>query len=96
MNIEAPLDSETSFIALANTLGHSVLIETLRMASYFISHSNGVTNHYRVTRLYFNEAKSCYYFVQGTGLQSIIDRFGMAYNADSIRDGFNYYIRKSI
>lgn len=93
MNTEGLLDSETSWIAVANTMGHAVLLETLRMANYYAHHSNGAASNHKVWRLHFNEAKSCYLFVQGTGLQVILNRFGLAYDPDKIKSLFNYYLR---
>ena len=95
MNTEGLLDSERSFIAIANTMGHSVLIETLREAFYYVNHSNGTGFKCRPTQIRFNESKACYFFVQGTGLQTIIDRFGMLYDGENIRDRFNYLVRHS-
>lgn len=93
MNTEAPLDSQIrNLVAYANTLGHSVLIETLKMAAYYLNHSNGTIQ----TKVFqFTEAKSCYMFVQGTGLNALINHFGMDYDPETLRDGFNYCVRRS-
>jgi len=81
-----------SFLAIVNTLGHSVLIETLKMAAFYVSHSNNSPNS-RMQNLQIREGKMCYAFVQGTGLDILINRFGMSYNSDYIRDQFNYLVR---
>lgn len=93
MIMKEPLDSELNFIALASTIGHSVLIETLKMAAYFATHSNHSLRNVANFNGRMKEASYCFAFVQGTGLELIINRFGLAYNPDAIRDGFNYYVR---
>lgn len=95
MNTRVPSDSgPPEFWAIVNTLGQSVLLETLKMAAYYISHSNGNTRRHDFT-VHMSEASSCYAYVQGTGLQILINRFSLAYDADQIRESFNYYIRRS-
>lgn len=87
--------SQNEWIALANTMGHAVLIETIKMAAYYVNHSNGLSRYGLNTRTHIHEAQTCYAFVQGTGLHSIIMRFGMSYDADQIKNLFNYCVRKS-
>ena len=85
-----------SYIAFANTLGHAVVIETLKMAAYYLSHSNGLGYKSYNVRTTMSEAKSCYLFVQGTGLEVTMERFGLNYDTGKIKNMFNYLIRKSI
>ena len=66
-----------------NSLGLSVLASTLRSAALFVSRSNVNINKVR-------ECHNSFVMVQGTGLKVLIDRFGLNYDAESIRDGFNY------
>lgn len=94
MNTGELLASNISYIAQINTLGHAVLIETLKMAAYYVSHSNNANT--RNLKTYLSEAKSCYMFVQGSGLELTLNRFGMDYNAGKIKSLFNYLIRQSI
>ena len=85
----------SAFIALANTMGHSVLVETMKMAAYYVQHSNGVFKGQAFIHRHMKEAKSCFLFVQGTGLEVIINRFGMSYDSEALKHGFNYYLRHS-
>lgn len=75
-------------------MGEAVLIETLKMAAYYVNHSN-ITIKSRPWRINFSEAKSCYLFVQGTGLNVLLSRFGLNYDAEKIQDNFNYCVRRS-
>jgi len=84
-----------SFIAIANTMGHSILIETFKSAAYYLNHSNGLSAGTKYSYYNMKESQSCYLFIQGTGLDILIHRFGMSYDADSLRDTFNYCVRKS-
>ena len=91
-----PFDSQVNrLVAYANTLGHSILIETLKMAAYYLSHSNGLQSGFALPKFktYMNEAKSCYLFVQGTGLELTLNRFDLNYNAERIRTLFGYMVR---
>ena len=99
MNTTGLLPSEITYIAQVNTLGHAIVIETLKMAAYYLNHSNGLSSylHYpKNFRSEMNEAKSCYLFVQGSGLEVTLNRFDLSYNADRIRTLFNYLVRHSI
>jgi len=93
--MKEPFDSSSeSWLAIVNTMGHSILIETIRSAAFYLVHSNGVPKT-RVQVTQFREEKSCYAFVQGTGLNTLLNRLGMSYDADAIRDTFNYCVRHS-
>lgn len=76
-------------------MGHAVLIETIRMAAYYVNHSNGCEVGTTIRLSKIKEAQNCYAYVQGTGLQMIVARFGMDYDTDRIRDTFNYCVRRS-
>lgn len=92
-------------ILMTNTLGESILVETLRSAAFFITRSgNQVTFSSSGTGYYekygkryyhrvFLEAKECYFFVQSTGLDLLIQRFNLDYDPDELRKGFEYYVR---
>lgn len=84
--------SDMVMILLTNTLGQSILIETLKSAFFFITCSNNVPKHFR-DRPLFEESKACYFFIQGTGFDELISSYYLDYDPDSIRDGFNYYVR---
>lgn len=83
-------------LVLTNTLGESVLVETLKSAAYFVMHSaNFQTKRYE-TKNNFLEARYCYFFVtQGTGLERLIQRFHLGYDPDALRSNFQYYLRHS-
>ena len=95
MRTTEPLASN-NYIATINTLGHAVLIETLKMAAYYLSHSNGLEHRGINFKATIKEAKSCYVFVQGTGLDVTLNTFGLNYNAGRIKELFNYMARQSI
>ena len=78
-------DNDLIKFMIMNTIGESVLIETLRSAAYFVTRSS---NGQR-----FNESSACYLFVQGTGLDVLIQRFHLDYDPEKIRDTFNYCVR---
>ena len=84
-----------NYIAVVNTMRHAVLIETRKMAAYYINHSNVILDCPRRIKNYINEAKSCYLFVQGTGLQVTMNRFYMNYDSEKIKHLFNYMVRHS-
>lgn len=81
--------------AVVNSLGNTVIIETFKAAAFYISHSSGVEGHSRSFLMQFREAQECFIFIQGTGLDILINRFGLAYNPDNLRDTFNYCVRRS-
>jgi hypothetical protein len=92
VNTEAAFDSQVrNLVAYANTLGHSVLIETFKGAAYYVNHSGGS----RSKVMSLGEARSCYLFVQGTGLSVLLNHFGMDYDVDRLRGIFNYCVRHS-
>ena len=92
-----PSDSQINeHFAVVNSMGRTVLIETFKMAAFYVQHSGpNQQGHSRMFVAQMREAKSCYAFVQGTGLQLLINNFGMAYDAEKFQDTFNYCVRKS-
>ena len=92
--MSAPLDSQiNNHFAVVTSMGQAVLIETIKAAAFYVTHSDGAHTKSKVMSL--KEASFCYAFIQGTGLQILINRFGLAYDADKIQDTFNYCVRKS-
>jgi len=81
--------------AIVNSLGRTVLVETIRMAAFYVHHSGSYLGHSRSFVMDIKEGKSCFVFVNGTGLQLLINKFGLAYDAEKIMDTFNYCVRKS-
>lgn len=78
-----------NYIAQINHIGHAVLEETLRSAALYLVHSNQPISKVREIKEY----KDCYLYIQGTGLEIIINEYYLNYNAETIRKGFNYYVR---
>ena len=95
MNTRVPLDSSPEWWAIVNTLGQSALIETLRMAAYYVTHSNGIQTKSHMFTIEIKEARSCYFYIQGTGLNMLLEKFNLDYDPDRIRESFNYCVRKS-
>lgn len=81
------MDQQLIKVMLLNTLGLSILAETLIGAEKFICSSSSNSRMY--------EYKQCYAFVQGTGLDILLDTYHLGYDADSLRSGFNYYLKKA-
>lgn len=76
-------------VLLANTLGLSILTETLRSASFMFFHSNnGVHEHSQSQKQKLRESYRSFAFVQGTGLDVLLDRYALAYNANLLREAF--------
>lgn len=81
---------------LMNTLGESILVETLKSAAFYITRSGGLaSSKRRETKAFLKEAGYCYIFVQSTGLDLLIQRYRLDYNPEEIRSSFNYYVRHS-
>lgn len=81
-------------LVMTNTIGESILVETLRSAAYFIMRSSSQFKpKHHVTKSFLQESRYCYYFVQGTGLDLLIQRFHLEYDPDQIRNTFNYCLR---
>jgi len=85
---------EFVYLLMTNTLGESILVETLRSAAYFLTHSgNEFKPKHHITRHFLQESRYCYFFVQGTGLDLLIKRFHLEYDPEQIRQTFNYCAR---
>ena len=83
------------FIALANTLGHSILIETLKSAAYYVTHSDSTHTDRKITAK-LKEGYSCFLFIQGTGLDIILNDYALNYSSDKIKDEFNKCLHQNI
>lgn len=75
-------------LLVMNTIGMSILHEAFRNASYF--HKVHYGNHF-VSRKEVNES---YAFVQGTGLEVLLSSYRLDYDAEKLRSGFNYYMKR--
>lgn len=69
-------------IMMMNTIGLSVLYETLRTASHFIYTSSSKRG----------EAYKCYAFIQGTGLDALLIDYSLDYDPNQLRSSFNWFI----
>jgi len=86
--------SNMIMMLLTNTMGESILVETLKAAAYFISRSaNSLKPKHHVTRAQLQEGRYCYYFIQGTGLDILIEEFELEYDPETLRNSFNYFLR---
>ena len=95
MNTRVPLDSnQPEFWAMINNLGKAALIETLRSAAFYVTHSNCSTRSHTF-KVDFIEAEACYLYVQGTGLSILINKFNLEYDPEEMKNSFNYCIRRS-
>lgn len=96
MIMQAPLDSQIdNHFTMINSLGQAVLIETIKMAAFYVNHSGSYTLHSRSFNMNLKEGRECYVFVQGTGLQTLINRFGLDLDSERLQETFNYCVRKS-
>lgn len=75
-------------LLLINTIGQCLLQEELMTASRMPFH--------KIYHASWNllKTKESYVFIQGTGLDMLIERFGLDYDAENLRGLFNYYLRK--
>ena len=74
---------ELAMFMMINTMGMSVLTETLRCAAEARFPIEGTPT----------EAQECYSFIQGTGLMELMERFQLGYDPNSLKFSFNYYYR---
>jgi len=79
--------SDIMHFMMLNTLGMSVLTDAFRSARHA-----DMTN----TGDYQTEQQQSYVFIQGTGLERLIETFHLSYDADLLRAMFNYqYFHKN-
>jgi len=78
--------SDINQFLLMNTLGLSILVEVLNNAR---SHAQRIHKKF-IKNENYSEKRACFVFVQGTGLNILIDRYGLGYDADEIRTNFFY------
>lgn len=78
--------SDVMRFLMMNTLGMSVLIEVLKMAKAF-SH---VADKPHPSNGYYHEAEKCFIFVQGTGLNMLVDKYSLGYDPEELKVTFNY------
>ena len=86
------------YMLMANTLGHSILIEVFNSAVTYYAYSSGfgTNGHYASPRRrVILEGSSCFAFIQGTGLDLLLERQCMDYNPERLRQGFQWCLKKS-
>jgi len=87
--------SQNENYMMMNTLGMEVLIHTFRDASHLFTRTLGYTVHpallpkNKLDR-YLRESKESYLFIQGTGLELAIQFYQLDYDAERLRNCFNY------
>lgn len=83
------IDKVTLFVTL-NTIGEAVLVETLKEAAYYVSHSNG-----HCSRRLLDQTRSSYVFITGTGLDLIIDYYHLGYDPGLLRTQFFWMLGRN-
>jgi len=93
--------SQVVMLLQVNTLGVSILAESLRSAAFFIKNTNHLvdSNHYSRTWVYeykshMKDGRESLAFINGTGLEIMLDSFYLDFDAEKIRKGFFYIMRK--
>lgn len=79
-------NTEIMQLLMMNTIGLSILHETLKTASRF----NVASSSYNIK----SEKYQCYAFVQGSGLDQLLVDYHLDYNPSYLRSSFNYYINR--
>ena len=72
-------------IMLINTIGLSIVVESFSEAYYFLSHNSSTTSSVRRKA---EEFRDSFIFIQGTGLEKVIQEYGIGYDADALRRTF--------
>lgn len=78
-------------IMLVNTLGLSVIVESFREAKYYLLHASSTTKWVRDKA---KEMKPAFLFIQGTGLEMTLQRYGCDYDADQLRTSFYSLVKR--
>lgn len=73
----------------------TLLKSTFKEAAFHIIHTNGMMT--RQKRLMMETSKQTMAFIMGTGLEVMLQSYGMEYNADELRSSFYhiFHIKKS-
>jgi len=79
-------------LMMLNTLGLSILVETFKMAAYFMINTNG-NGHRTYKDMHClteikSESRACFAFIQGTGLEQLINNYYLNLNAEELRKTF--------
>jgi len=88
------MNQEVFKMMMLNTMGESILVETIRSAVYFAHRSdNNFQTKNKLTKEKMREGEKCYIFMQSTGLDILIEEYDLGYDPDEVRLGFNYLLR---
>lgn len=79
--VEAPV------LFFMNSVGHLALREMFKDASYYISFSEGSTHKIWASPK-MKRVKDNFFFVTGTGLDILLMRYGLNYDANELREVF--------
>jgi hypothetical protein len=71
-------------LLMMTTLGMQVIKQALQDAAYYVTHTSGTFNRKAMTASY-----EAYMFVQGTGLEMVIQKFAIDLNAEVLKEEFN-------
>ena len=85
--------SDMITLLLANTLGESILVEVFKSAAYFITHSSSPKSRHYMTQNKISESRQCYFFIQGSGLDQLIEAYALEYDPQTLRNEFNFYVK---
>ena len=68
------------------TLALRILTTTLREASYMFVHTCGRMTREKEKKI--EESREAFIFISGTGLDILIEEYGISYNAEELREEF--------
>jgi len=83
-------------ILFINTIGLCVLMQNLQSAAYYISHTNANIFQYKRKHEFLYRMKdgsASYAFINGSGLDVMLNQYALDYDAEKLRDGFFYAMR---
>ena len=73
-------------VMMLNTLGLSILAHTMAKAQkYFYLNCNPNGR---------SETARCYAWIQGSGLDALLIKYNLDYDAETLRDSFNYFLKR--
>jgi len=82
------------FLVTLNTLGMAVLSETLKEAYYYISHTSKLNGHVnRSVRMAMSNGAESFAYVNGTGLNVLINYYHLDLRPDEVKFSFLKMVR---
>ena len=82
--MQTDTDNSLTCVMFMNTLGLSILVDALKSSAYFLNGSNGI----KIRRYNYSVGSSSVAFIQGTGLELMLQTYHMEYDADELRTNF--------